>query len=415
MLVCSLPLLSCAQEIPEAVTPAGVGVNIHFVTGHEKDLDLIAAAGFRFIRMDFGWSAIETEKGKYNWSEYEALVKNLAERGIRAVFILDYSNPLYEQEVTSTNPLTHQSHRTTASPQHPESIAAFAAWAAAAAQRFHGKHILWELWNEPNIDFWSPKPDVRQYSALAVAAAKAIRQADPGATIIGPASSGFPWEFLETFFQSGILGYLDAVSIHPYREPKRGPETATADYAKLRALIDNHTPPSKKGPIPILSGEWGYSSWERGVTPETQADFIVRQQLANLLNHVPLSIWYDWKNDGDDPKENEHNFGTVQPDLTPKPAYQAIKVFTRELGGYRVERRVQTENEKDYVLVFAAADGKQKLAAWTTSEPHRIKVKLTGKTGRATGTTAKGEPFAPQIDAGECSLYLTGSPKYLAP
>ena len=24
--------------------PAGVGVNIHFVTGHEKDLDLIAAA-----------------------------------------------------------------------------------------------------------------------------------------------------------------------------------------------------------------------------------------------------------------------------------------------------------------------------------------------------------------------------------
>ena len=39
------------------------GVNIHFVTGHEKDLDLIAAAGFKFIRMDFGWQGTERVKG----------------------------------------------------------------------------------------------------------------------------------------------------------------------------------------------------------------------------------------------------------------------------------------------------------------------------------------------------------------
>src|SRR6185369_11269148 len=118
-------------------------------------------------------------------SGYAELLANLDRRGIRAVLILDYSNPLYEQEVTSTNPLTHQPHQTTASPQHPEGIAGFAAWAAAAAKRFQGRHVLWELWNEPNIDFWSPKPDVTQYTALALAACKAIRQADPQATIIG--------------------------------------------------------------------------------------------------------------------------------------------------------------------------------------------------------------------------------------
>ncbi|MDP4225992.1 MAG: hypothetical protein Q8910_06395, partial [Bacteroidota bacterium] len=27
------------------------GVNIHFIKGNEKDLDMIAAAGFKFIRM----------------------------------------------------------------------------------------------------------------------------------------------------------------------------------------------------------------------------------------------------------------------------------------------------------------------------------------------------------------------------
>jgi hypothetical protein len=410
--VFNVSLLVCAAQIPDSIIPSGVGVNIHFVTGHEKDLDLIAAAGFRFIRMDFSWSAIETEKGKYNWSGYDELLANLEHRGLRAIFILDYSNPLYEQEVTSTNPLTHQTHRTTASPQHPESVAAFAAWAAAGARHFHGRNILWELWNEPNIDFWSPKPDVGQYSTLALAAAKAIREADADATVIGPASSGFPWEFLEAFFKSGILEYLDAVSVHPYREPKRAPETATADYERLRALIEKHAV-KKTRDLPILSGEWGYSSWERGVSPERQAEFAVRQQLINLLNRVPLSIWYDWKNDGDDPKENEHNFGTVLSDLTPKPTYEAIRSFTHELSGYRVERRLALEKESDYVLVLIGPEGKRKLACWTAGEPHAVSIKLTGDIHQVVGITAKGERFSPQLSGNESGLELDGAPKYL--
>ena len=38
---------------------------------------------------------------------------------------------------------------------------------------------------------------------------------------------------------------------------------------------------------------WGYSSNTKGVSLAQQADFIARQQLSNLLNGVPLSIWYD--------------------------------------------------------------------------------------------------------------------------
>src|SRR2546422_11348684 len=91
------PLICRAGEIPDPAIPSGVGVNIHFVTGHEKDLELIAKAEFRFIRMDFGWSATESKKGEYHWGEYEELLANLDQRGLRAVFILDYSNPLYEE------------------------------------------------------------------------------------------------------------------------------------------------------------------------------------------------------------------------------------------------------------------------------------------------------------------------------
>jgi len=131
--------------------------------------------------------------------------------------ILDYSNPLYEETVVSQNPLTGQEQKDVVSPQHPESGVAFARWAAAAAKHFAGRRIIWEIWNEPNISFWKPQPDVAQYTALAPATAKAVRAADPGATFIGPATSGVPVKFIEQFFAGGALAHLDAVSVHPYR------------------------------------------------------------------------------------------------------------------------------------------------------------------------------------------------------
>jgi hypothetical protein len=411
--MCVLPLLSRGGEIPEPVLPAGVGVNIHFVTGHERDLDLIAGAGFKFVRMDFGWGGIETRKGEFDWSGYETLLANLEQRGLRAILILDYSNPLYEETVSSRNPITGELHQATASPQHPASIEAFARWAAAAAKHFAGRHVVWEIWNEPNISFWNPKPDAGQYTTLALATCKAIREAEPQATIIGPASSEFPWEFLETFLRSGVLEYLDAVSVHPYRNPRRPPETAASDYQKLRTLIDRYAPPLKKDRIPILSGEWGYSTHTRGVSLETQAAFAARQQLANLLNGVPLSIWYDWKNDGPDPNENEHNFGTVLPGLQPKPAYVAMQTLTRELSGYRIARRISLPGDQDFVLLCAGQAG-QKLAAWTLGEPHGVRleldpqgeVNLKSVSGSGVATTA-------QVDSGRLVLELKPAPQYV--
>ena len=368
------PLL--AAELPEPVLPAGVGVNIHFTKGREQDLDLIASGGFKFIRMDFHWSGIERKKGEYDWSAYDELTANLEKRGLRAIYILDYSHALYEETTSVTNKHTHHVERALCSPQHEASVAAFARWAGAAAAHFCGRHIIWEIWNEPNISFWKPKPDAEQYTALALATVKAVRAADPQATIIAPGSSGFPWPFFETLFASGILKDLDAVSVHPYRGGP--PETAAADYLKLRALIARHAPVDKKN-LPIISGEWGYSTQHKGTPLTTQGAYLPRQQLANLLAGVPLSVWYDWKNDGSDTNYNEHNFGTVTTKLQPKPSYLAAQELARELAGYRVARRLETVDTNDWILLCLKADGAQKLAAWTLAAPHSATVTQTEK------------------------------------
>jgi hypothetical protein len=411
----TLPLACGAAEIPEPVLPAGVGVNIHFVTGHEKELNLLAAAGFKFVRMDFGWTGAETSKGQYTWAAYDELLANLDRRGLRALFILDYSNPLYEETVTSPNPMTQALYKNTASPRHPESIAAYARWAAAAARHYAGRHVIWEIWNEPNGQFWSPKPDVQEYTALALAACRAVREADPQATLVAPATSGFPWEYLETFLKSGVLEYLDGVSVHPYRSPRQPPETAAGDYRRLRVLIDSLAPPAKRGRMPILSGEWGYSSFTRGVSLENQAAFAARQQLANLYCGIPLSIWYDWKNDGNDANENEHNFGTVLPDLQPKPAYRAVQTLTRQLAGYRILRRLTLPDGEDYVLLCTGPAGADKLAAWTLGQPHRIALPLTATgSNPPTAVSSQGESFSPKVDSSQLLLELGAAPQYVA-
>ncbi len=49
--------------------------------------------------MDFFWSDIETKKGVYNFTEYDILMQHLDQYGMKAIFILDYTNSLYDNNL----------------------------------------------------------------------------------------------------------------------------------------------------------------------------------------------------------------------------------------------------------------------------------------------------------------------------
>src|SRR5204863_6907432 len=129
-------------------------------------------------------------------------------------------------------------------------------------------------------------------------------------------------------------------------------ENVATEYAKLRELIASYQRPGGSDAeiqtgsnIPIISGEWGYSSAWRGMNEEKQAVMLARQFLTNAANGIPVSIWYDWRDDGADPKEAEHHFGLVRNEYrsgqTPvyevKPAYLAAKTLLTHFAGYRFE------------------------------------------------------------------------------
>lgn len=230
---------------------------------------------------------------------------------------------------------------------------------------------MWEIWNEPNGGFWKPQANVKEYGQLALETAKAIKAADPKATVLAPGSAGIPLDFLEGVFQTGILHYIDAVSLHPYRGDN--PETASHDYSAVRRLIRQYAPPGKS--IPLVSSEWGYNTVD--VSEDIQAQYLARQWLSNLTQGVRLSIWYDWHEDGTDPKYTEHHFGTVRFDYTPKPAFLAGQKLTQALGGYRFVKRLPLASDGDYLLLFARGPS-AKLAYWTTRDDHAVQLPTAG-------------------------------------
>ena len=380
--------LAAPRGLPEQVIPQMFGVNIHFAGAKGEEVSQISEAGFKFVRMDFFWSSVEKTKGCYDYSSYDGLMEALDAKGIRPIFIFDYGNPLYDNGV---------------SPNTAEARAAFAAFAGAAAARYKDRGVLWEMWNEPNMGFWRPKPNADDYVALATQAYAAIKAADPNATVLAPAVSASDRNYIEKCFKLGLLHALDAVSVHPYRGG--GPETAAGDYGRLRDLIAAYAPKDKA--IPIVSSEWGYNTVDQ--TEERQAQYLVRMFLFNLASDVKLSIWYDWHDDGADPKNREHHFGTVYPDFKPKPSYTAAQVLARELDGYKLARRLGSKAD-EYVLLFKGPQG-YRLAAWTTGDQRDIATPLDAPKVAVVSMDGKRSEVA--TAAGKLTLTLSGSPVYV--
>jgi hypothetical protein len=84
-------------SLPPPVVPECFGVNIHFTDPKPGEFEMLAAAGFKWVRMDLAWAATERAKGEYDFSAYDRLVAALDKHKLRALFILDYGNPLYAE------------------------------------------------------------------------------------------------------------------------------------------------------------------------------------------------------------------------------------------------------------------------------------------------------------------------------
>jgi len=307
----------------------GVGVNIHFAKD-DPALDIAKAAGFRWVRMDAAWGAIEQKLGVYDFADdggldYDALVAALQARSMQALLILDYSNPLYPEDGTSYQGTEENS------PASPVTIAAYSHFATALAAHYAGQGVRYEIWNEPNGNFWFPTPNVAHYVTLANSAMASIHGADPTALVTTAGLDTFDWPFLIGEL-GGITGE-DAIGIHPYRAG--APETVSDDLYELRWLMQ-----SAGIDAGAWQTEWGYDSavvaTDAGAVAAArlrQGITFVREILACRMAGFPFAILYDISDDGTDLTNPEDNFGLVDNAYHDKPAIIGIRTLNGIASG----------------------------------------------------------------------------------
>ena len=292
-----------------------LGVNVH-VLHDSPSLDLARSAGFAFARMDLLWANVERH-GRYRFFGYDGLLGALEARGMGALWILDYGHPDHGGSV----------------PRTPEDIAAFGRFAEAVAAHFRGRHVRYEIWNEPNNPhFWPPAPNPAEYAALLREAVAAIHRGDPNAQISSGGLSRIDEQFLYQSLDPGVAANLAAIGVHPY--PKAGPESVAPEVDDLRRVVAL----AYGDRLEVWDTEWGYSSSNapkeapsNGHTAggrRRQAELAVREVLTVWALGFPVAVWYDLRDDGADAANPEQNYGLLDSAAAEKPALAAVRALT---------------------------------------------------------------------------------------
>lgn len=390
--------LSMSADMTLAPATAGAdhlaprwGVNIHGASD-ENTLELAHAAGFDFVRADLLWRAVE-RNGQFRFFGADRLLAALEARGMSALWILDYGHPQHGGDV----------------PRLPEDVAAFARYAEAAAAHFRGRNVRYEIWNEPNIErFWPPQPNAAEYAALLRSAVAAIHRADPAARVCAGGLARIDLPFLDQIVAAG--GTADAFGVHPYR--KAGPEGLAAELPLVRQLA---------GPnVEVWDTEWGYASYDyfsqnlRGdghsvLGRKRQAVLACREALTVWALGLPVAVWYDLRDDGDDPRNPEHNYGLLDRQNGDKPAMEALRTLTH-LAARRTFAGMVRDVPDGVHAMRLDGPADRIFVVWNEQPDARISVRLpTG--GSISATNLFGEPL--KVKKNEIPLAETDGPIYL--
>jgi hypothetical protein len=365
-----------AASRPERV-PSGLGIHVQVwhVTG--SDLERIRNLGFGFIRWGIAWDAVEKAPGEFDWSGPDEFIEQVERAGLGSVVILGTGNPLYSRMLELPRDPGARWTRVAAPPETEAERAAFSRFAAAAARRYAGRSITWEIWNEPDSRiFWPPAPHPESYARLVSAACAAIKAASPNAAVLAPGTAALPNrvpQFFSELSKMDALDCLDGLSMHSYRIQggvQPDPESVAPENMASRAFLDRLSPRARA--LPMLCTEWGYPI--SAVGPETQAAYLARTYLANLASGVAATVWYEWKDSRNEPLNPESHFGLITAQGVSKSGLDDA-LLPRMLRMDFI-RRLETGSSLVQALLFEEA-GVEHVVAWVRSADPSRNVRAT--------------------------------------
>jgi xylan 1,4-beta-xylosidase len=229
-----------------------------------------------------------------------------------------------------------------------------------------------EVWNEPNIDFWVGVPSQRSYFDLYAHTARDIKSVSQRLRVGGPATAAAAWitNFLK--FSSDNHVPVDFVSTHAYsfdtvEDLFGNNEAVPADDRICRAVakVHNEIKNSPMPNLPLFLSEWNVQG-----TNGARDTIFVGPAVANtisqcdgMLNQMAFWTFSDvFEESGPMPKPFVGNFGLRAKGGINKPSYYAFGLL-HQLGDRRLK------NEAHDAIVTENGQGEIEIALWNLVDP----------------------------------------------
>jgi hypothetical protein len=358
-----------APDAPVAhagVNPFGINVFLNQEVEPEKrerSMQMIAEAGFHWLRQEFPWEDIEiSAKGDFwdhkwdkdAWEKYDHIVDLTEQYGLEVVPRL--SNPPAWTRAKGDEGGTYAP---------PDDLSDWGDYVYTVVSRYKGRIRYYQLWNEPNIyPEWGEQPvDPEGYTRLLCEGYARAKEADPEAGIIsgalaptvslnpgpGPALGLNEFVFLQRMYDAGAGACFDIMAVNDYMlwsgptdhrsrplninfsRPMfiRDIMVANGDAAKpvwISEMNSNAVPNDPEN----IAGVGGYGL----VTLEQQARYapLAYQRAMEEWPWVGVvNFWFFKQADDSVRDQSWYYFRMVEPDFTPLPVYDAMREYVTKL------------------------------------------------------------------------------------
>ncbi len=311
----------------------------------------------------------------YNWSYVDQIYDGLLDHGVRPFIELSF---MPSKLAASLRP-----HAFWYKPL-PSPPKSYAKWedlvynfARHLVNRYGAEEVAewyFEVWNEPNIDFWTGEPKQATYFELYDHAARAIKRVNPRLRVGGPATAQAAWVSDMIAHSVQANAPLDFVSTHVYANDTSQDVFGTHQdvprsemVARAVSKVHEEVKNSKRPDLPIYWSEYNASyKTEIEVTDST----FMGPWLANnirLCDGLTTSMSY-WtfsdvfEEQGVVKTPFYGGYGLIAEGQVPKAAFNAFAMLHR-LGDRRLESQVPN------TLVTKRPDGTLAVAVWNYAAP----------------------------------------------
>lgn len=312
----------------------------------------------------------------YNFSYIDQIYDGLLARHVRPYVELSFMPKKMAADPNKLHPFWY--HPVVSPPKsYDEWDAMIRAFAQHLVSRYGIDEVSkwkFEVWNEPNLDFWGGEPKQPTYFELYDHTARAIKSVSPRLEVGGPSTAQAAWvtPFLAHVKEANVP--IDFVSTHVYANDTAHDvfgtdEQIPRDEMVYRAVkkVHDQIASSPFPNLPLIFSEYNasYANEPNVTDTDYMGPWLANtiRQCDGLIGNMAYWSFSDvFEEQGVVRTPFYGGFGLVAADNIPKPSLNAFRAL-HKLGTRRIHL------ESDSVLATAGSNGDLALAVWDYAPP----------------------------------------------